>query len=513
MCLVVVIDARVLRDCDGVELSRALKSPEPPTSGETVCEGAIVRERGDDLWCVRRQCTNECFFCFVSRLRVQKSTKAFTKEPEARERKPRTVEKAKKAPASVTKRTPTKSVAAEDDTAVGGATAKRGRGRPPGTTKAAMAKRTGGGKPEAGAKAGVSRKVSAMAKAAAIAKEGLKRPAKYFESSDRSTSGRKVPKRASESSPGSDGDSPDVFLRRVKTPSEKTPPRGRGRPPASSKLGHAAAAAKEAANRANGILNANEGHIPQSTAWSGAYRMLQTSHEKLQAKYDKLKAQKLQDMLKEADRQQGILLEHERKADELVHHLRSEADRQRDIASRAEGANEKAYSLERENAELRETVLAYQGKMLRMEQELDAKRSNKIDEMQAGASGRDLTSYGLEALTGLRWEPLPRGMHRFTHVSTGFSFQLSAAEDEDHQPCGIDPFQRPKPGDKVAHEITFFPVNEGSIGGAVPPLLADPMDFDTTDMPVFTTKLLQALYNAKIALAQAQTQGASYSRA
>lgn len=495
------INTRVVRRDGGDEQSSALKTPDCRRRARRRSARRRATTR-DGMRLVCEGVRTDEYFVFVCRVScVQKSTKAFTKEPETRERKPRTAEKAKKPPASATKRTPTKSVAAENDTAAGGPTVKRGRGRPVGTTKAAMAKRTGGEKPVAGAKAGVSRKVSAMAKAAAIAKEGLKRPAKYFESSDRSTSGRKVSKRASESSPGSDGDSPDVFLRRVKTPSEKTPPRGRGRPPGSSKLGHAAAAAKEAANRANGILNANEGHMPLSTAWSGAYRMLQTSHEKLQAKYDKLKAQKLQDMLKEAERQQGVLIEHERKADELVHHLRSEADRQRDIASRAEGANEKVYSLERENAELRETVLAYQGKMLRMEEELDAKRSNKIDEMQAGASGRGLTTYGLEALTGLKWEPLPRGAHRFTHVATGFSFQLSAMEDDDHRPCGIDPFQAPQPGEKVAPEITFIPVGVGSIGGAVPPLLADPMDFDTTDMPVFTTKLLQALYNAKIALA------------
>jgi len=421
-----------------------------------------------------------------------------------RERKPRTAEKAKKKP------TPVKSAAPEVDTDDDVPTAKRGRGRPPGTTKEAMAKRTGDEKKPVAAKEaakggdaakpGVSRKVSAMAKAAAIAKEGLKRPAKYFETSERSTSGRKVAKLTALSSPGSDGDSPEAFLHRVKTPSEKTPPRARGRPPASSKLGHAAAAAKEAAVRANGILNANEGHMPLSTAWSGAYRMLQTAHEKLQAKYDKLKATKLQDMINEAERQQGVLIEHERKADELVHHLRSEADRQRDIASRAEGANEKVFTLERENAELRETVLSYQGKMLRMEEELEAKRSVKIEEMQAGASGRDnFGSYALEALTGLRWEQQPRGAHRFTHVATGFTFQLSASEGDDDKPRGADPIKPPKPGDAVADEVTFVPLGVGSVANMVPPFLSEAMDFDTTDMPVFTYKLLQALHTAALA--------------
>ena len=167
----------------------------------------------------------------------QKSTKAFTKEPEkARKRREKSSgeEAGKKTP---TKKTPTKTTPARGGNATGkeGETApaaKRGRGRPVGTTKAAMAKRTGddGGK-KAGKAAGVSRKVSAMAKAAAIAKEGLKRPAKYFEANERSDSGRnKAAKLASVSSPGSDIDSPE-FLRQVKTPGARTPSRGRGRPP------------------------------------------------------------------------------------------------------------------------------------------------------------------------------------------------------------------------------------------------------------------------------------------
>ena len=241
----------------------------------------------------------------------QKSTKAFTKEPEkARKRREKSSgeEAGKKTP---TKKTPTKTTPARGGNATGkeGETApaaKRGRGRPVGTTKAAMAKRTGddGGK-KAGKAAGVSRKVSAMAKAAAIAKEGLKRPAKYFEANERSDSGRnKAAKLASVSSPGSDIDSPE-FLRQVKTPGARTPSRGRGRPPNSSKLGKAAAAAADAANRANGVVNVNEAHMPQSTAWGGAYRMLQSAYEKLQTKYDQLKAKKLQDLMNEAERQQG----------------------------------------------------------------------------------------------------------------------------------------------------------------------------------------------------------------
>ena len=375
---------------------------------------------------------------------------------------------------------------------------KRGRGRPPGTTKEAMAKRAGSG---AGNKKSTtsSRKVSAMGKAAAIAKEGLKRPAKYFESNERSDSGRakKSSKLASISSPGSDSDSPG-FLRRVSTPGGKTPPRGRGRPPNNSKLGRAAAAATEAANRANGVLNANEPTAPQSTAWSGAYRMLQSAFEKLQSKYDKLKSSKMQDLMYEAERQQGALMDHERKAEDLVHHLRTEADRQRDIASRAEGASEKAYELERENAELRETVLSYQGKMLRMEQELEDIRAGKVDDMRAGASGRgdDFGAYELEALTGLRWLKKPRDAHQFTHVATGFSFQLSAREGEDDEPTGSDPIRPPKPGREVAEEVSYVPLGEGSVSGLVPSFLADPMDFDTADMPIFTYKLLQALHTA-----------------
>ena len=89
-------------------------------------------------------------------------------------------------------------------------------------------------------------------------------------------------------------------------------------------------------NRSNGMGRVNDAHVPQSSAWSGAYRMLQSAHEKLQAKYDQLKTKKLQDLINECERQQQVLMDHERKADELVHHLRNEADRQRDIASRAE---------------------------------------------------------------------------------------------------------------------------------------------------------------------------------
>ncbi len=344
--------------------------------------------------------------------------------------------------------------------------------------------------------AGVSRKVSAMAKAAAIAKEGLKRPAKYYESNERGDSGRnKIPKLASESSPRSDIDSPEYARGR---PTETSTPRGRGRPPKDSKLGKAATAAADVLNRSNGMGCVNDAHVPQSSAWSGAYRMLQSAHEKLQAKYDQLKTKKLQDLINECERQQQVLMDHERKADELVHHLRNEADRQRDIASRAEGASEKAYALERENAELRETVLAYQGKMLRMEEELEALRAGSAT--HAGGSGRDdgFGAYELEALTGLRWKEKSPGSHHFTHVGTGFTFQLSASGDEDGGSSGEDPMRPPKPGHKVADEVACVPLSFGNIEGLVPNFLSEPMDFDTADMPVFTYKLLQALHTAAL---------------
>ena len=189
-------------------------------------------------------------------------------------------------------------------------------------------------------------------------------------------------------------------------------------------------------------------------------------------------------------------MDHERKADELVHHLRTEADRQRDIASRAEGASEKVYALERENAELRETVLAYQGKMLRMEEELEATRAGASG--RAGGSGRDgdFGAFELEALTGLRWQEKSQGVHHFTHIGTGFTFRLSAAEGEDGEPTGEDPMRPPKPGRRVADEVACVPLGFGNIEGLVPSFLAEPMDFDTTDMPVFTYKLLQALHTA-----------------
>lgn len=415
---------------------------------------------------------------------------------------------AKKSPKPATPgRTPEKAAMLEKGGDADAPVVKRGRGRPAGTTRAAMEKRAAeqGGKPIKSDKtAGVSRKVSAMAKAAAIAKEGLKRPAKYFESNERSDSDRnKAAKLTSRSSPRSTMDSPE-FAHKVKTPGVRTPPRGRGRPPGSSKLGAAAAAATDAANRANGILNVDDGHMPQSTAWSGAYRMLQSAHERLQAKYDQLKAKKLEDLMKEAERQQSVLMDHERRADELVHHLRNEADRQREIASRAEGAGEKAYALERENAELRETVLAYQGKMLRMEEELEALRTGS----GTRASGRDddFSAYQLEALTGLRWQEKVRGVHTFTHVATGFTFRLSAAETEDGESTGEDPLRAPKPGRRIAEEVACVPLGFGNIEGLVPSFLAEPMDFDTADMPVFTYKLLQALHTASLQRAGANAQ-------
>jgi syntaxin 7 len=237
--------------------------------------------------------------------------------------------------------------------------------------------------------------------------------------------------------------------------------------------------------------------------------MLQSAYEKLQTKYDQLKAKKLQDLMNEAERQQGVLMDHERKADELVHHLRTEADRQRDIASRAEGASEKAYALERENAELRETVLAYQGKMLRMEEELEATRAGASG--RAGGSGRDgdFGAFELEALTGLRWQEKSQGVHHFTHIGTGFTFRLSAAEGEDGEPTGEDPMRPPKPGRRVADEVACVPLGFGNIEGLVPSFLAEPMDFDTTDMPVFTYKLLQALHTAALQRAGVSAQRAA----
>ena len=92
----------------------------------------------------------------------QKSTKAFTKEPEkARKRREKSLgdEAGKKTP---TKKTPAKTTPARGGNATGkeaetAPAAKRGRGRPVGTTKAAMAKRTGD---DGGKKAGRRRRAS-----------------------------------------------------------------------------------------------------------------------------------------------------------------------------------------------------------------------------------------------------------------------------------------------------------------------------------------------------------------
>jgi len=109
----------------------------------------------------------------------------------------------------------------------------------------------------------------------------------------------------------------------------------------------------------------------------------------------------------------------------------------------------------------------------------------------------------------LRWQEKSQGVHHFTHIGTGFTFRLSAAEGEDGEPTGEDPMRPPKPGRRVADEVACVPLGFGNIEGLVPSFLAEPMDFDTTDMPVFTYKLLQALHTAALQRAGVSAQRAA----
>jgi hypothetical protein len=134
------------------------------------------------------------------------------------------------------------------------------------------------------------------------------------------------------------------------------------------------------------------------------------------------------------------------KAEELINHFRGEAVRQRDMAQGAEGAAARNYELERENAELKETALGHQGRILRMEQEAARLHQQRLEqtaaEVDAGASkaaeaagggGTDAGAWGsdeIEAFTGLRWAKQATGIHHFCHQATGFTFQLSAADPE-----------------------------------------------------------------------------------
>jgi hypothetical protein len=300
-----------------------------------------------------------------------------------------------------------------------------------------------------------SKKLSAMQKAAAVANDGLKRG--HFSNSDDPSShgsqqkhagGRPAKRHARamlhsrfDAAATPEEDDMDHHPRArwpVEAPSPVAyapPPNARGgaaKPKAggAGRYGQLASAAAAAAAAAKNVIGSQGERLPAGRAdgaWSSAYRTLQAAHCKLQSKYDKLKDTKLNGLIDEAESYRLELADHGAKAEELIKHFRGEADRQKEFAAGAEGASSRVYELERENAELKETLLAYQGKILRVEQESATASQRAAEAAAASTSGR-WGSEELETFMGLRWDKQRTGVHRFTHTGTGFSFQLTAAD-------------------------------------------------------------------------------------
>jgi syntaxin 7 len=380
---------------------------------------------------------------------------------------------------------------------------KKEKNPPP--AKNVAAKKKPGRKPAAATAAAAGKKVTAMGKAAAIAKDGLKRPASQFvvnedpseHASFKKHAGARPAKRQAREQlhsrfdaaaspeeppvprawPTSDKASPVIAL----------PKKGTGGRYA--KLAEAAAAA---AARAKKVIGSEGENLPAGKpngAWSSAYRTLQAAHIKLQTKYDKLKETKLHGFLDEAETYRTELAEHGSKAEELVNHFRMEAQREREGAAEAQKFAQKAYELERENNELKETLLAYQGKMLRMEQDMMEKEDALMERFkeEASASGRD-GAWGpeeFEAFTGLRWTKQSTGIHQFRHAATGFVFQLSAAEPEEGAGGGN--------ATAADDEVSFTPIEYGIANGLLPGYLSSAIDFEKRELPGFVGRMLAVL--------------------
>ena len=374
-----------------------------------------------------------------------------------------------------------------------------------------------------------SKKLTAMQKAAAVANDGLKRG--HFSSDDDPSSHGSIHKHAggrpakrharamlhsafdAAATPGS----PDVMDTHLpaRWPAEEpsppvvyAPPPGRNggnnskKPSGAGRYGQLASAAAAAAAAAKNVIGSQGERLPAGRAdgaWSSAYRTLQAAHVKLQTKYDKLKDTKLNGLIDEAETYRLELADHGQKAEELIKHFRGEADRQKEFAAGAEGASSKVYDLERENAELKEALLAYQGKVLRAEQEAAAQVQRATDEVAASTSGRWGTEE-LEAFMGLRWEKQSTGVHRFTHAGTGFAFQLTAADQD--QFSGDDEEtkeRRRRESDVVSgsggliEEVSFTPLVFGKAEGYLPGYLSEAIEFERGEMPEFIGRMLGVL--------------------
>ena len=398
----------------------------------------------------------------------------------------------------------------------------------------------------AGAHSTVSRKVAAMGKAAAIATDALKRPSRQFEvdeepsdhgSMHKHEGGRPAKRRARAelasrfeaaammvATPGAaatpmdpvapeavDADdgtpfaaSPSPVLAlpapaaRQQNRSNKTSKKTYG---AGGRFSQYAEAAAAAAAKSTEALGARGEKVPAGRAdgaWSSAYRTLQAAHIKLQSKYDRLKDTKLAGLIDEVETYRAELADHGSKAEELINHFRGEAMRQREAAEGAEGVSRRAYDLERENAELKETLLAYQGKILRMEQEAAVQHQQRLErvaaEASAGGSGREggWGSDELEAFTGLSWSKQAKGIHHFRHEATGFQFQLSAVEESSNGEQG-------RYGDVMsggcepADEVSFVPLEFGAAEGCLPGYLSEAIEFERCEMPKFVGRMLTML--------------------
>jgi len=400
------------------------------------------------------------------------------------------------------------------------------------------------------------RKATAMGKAANIAAAGLKRPAKQFEVDEEPSSrgSKKVPaggrpaKRRARAAledrfaavktpkalrspnvlddtdvigtrwPSMDlagmGDMSPLFANDFKQVGAKGKSKkggagagAGGKGGSTSRFAQIAKAAEAAAEHAKSVIGARGERLPAGKpdgAWSSAYRTLQAAHVKLQTKYEKLKDTKLSDMVEVAEQYQTDLADHGAKAEELINHFRSETDRYKEMARTAEAAHERAYELERESAELKETLLAYQGKILRMEQDAAAdadRRESAKDVEPAESSGRFWGCEELEAFTGLRWEKMDTGVHRFTHAVTSFCFQLSAADPEDDESTQNVPgadrrrseVMASVGGEPAAEDVAYEPIHFGDAEGYLPGYLAEAIEFERGEMPEFVGRMLGVL--------------------
>ena len=264
-----------------------------------------------------------------------------------------------------------------------------------------------------------------------------------------------------------------------------------------------AKAAEAAAEHAKSVIGARGERLPAGKpdgAWSSAYRTLQAAHVKLQTKYEKLKETKLADMVGVAEQYQSEIAEHGTKAEELINHFRAETDRYRELAANAEAMQERVFELERESSELKETLLAYQGKILRMEQDAAADAARRGAEVDAESSGRFWGSEELEAFTGLRWENRRRGCTG-SHAAP-FCFQLAAAEPEEDEEDAVTPVgggggdrrrsevMAARMGEPAAEDVAYEPIHFGDAEGYLPGYLAEAIEFERGEMPEFVGRML-----------------------